>query len=111
MGDDVFTAANSNFDKYMDSLLRMSKLDVEIHLAEHFGAMTGEDAKKFMEKSIESAKQTRKILEDAYKKYKDISVATGEVTNLLMSKLETEFLPREVISIVVGQMLKYISKN
>jgi len=111
MGDDVFTAANSNFDKYMDSLLRMSKLDVEIHLAEHFGAMTGEDAKKFMEKSIESAKQTRKILEDAYKKHKDISVATEEVTNLLMSKLETEFLPREVISIVVGQMLKYISKN
>ncbi|WP_461834140.1 MBL fold metallo-hydrolase [Desulfothermus sp.] len=111
MGDDVFTAANSNFDKYMDSLLRMSKLDVEIHLAEHFGAMTGEDAKKFMEKSIESAKQTRKILEDAYKKQKDISVATEEVTNLLMSKLETEFLPREVISIVVGQMLKYISKS
>ncbi len=46
MGDDVFTAANSNFDKYLDSLNRMSKLDVNVHLAEHFGAMVGEDAKK-----------------------------------------------------------------
>ncbi|GAB6888259.1 hypothetical protein JCM13304A_17580 [Desulfothermus okinawensis JCM 13304] len=110
MGDDVFTAANSNFDKYLDSLNRMSKLDVNVHLAEHFGAMVGEDAKKFMEKSIESAKLTRKILEDTYKRHGDISAATEDVTNLLMSKMETEFLPREVISIVVGQMLKYIAK-
>ncbi len=66
--------------------------------------------KKFMEKSIESAKLTRKILEDTYKRHGDISAATEDVTNLLMSKMETEFLPREVISIVVGQMLKYIAK-
>ena len=111
MGDDVFTAANSNFDEYMDSLLRMSKLDVDIFLAEHYGAITGKDAKKFLEKSIESAKQTRILLEDIYKKYKDISVATEEAVNELMPKKDQDFLPREVISIVVGQMLRYIGKT
>jgi len=111
MGDDVFTAANSNFDEYMDSLLRMSKLDIDIFLAEHYGAITGKDAKKFLEKSIESAKQTRILLEDIYKKYKDISVATEEAVNELMPKKDQDFLPREVISIVVGQMLRYIGKT
>ncbi|GAB6163138.1 hypothetical protein JCM12298_22980 [Desulfothermus naphthae] len=111
MGDDVFTAANSNFEEYMDSLLRMSKLDIDIFLAEHYGAITGKDAKKFLEKSIESAKQTRILLEDIYKKYKDISVATEEAVNELMPKKDQDFLPREVISIVVGQMLRYIGKT
>lgn len=111
MGDDVFTAANSNFDKYLDSLNRMSKLDVNLHLAEHFGAMVGEDAKKFMERSIESAKITRKILEDIYLETKDLSKAQEKATKLIIKRLSKEFLPEEVISIVVGQMIKYLAKQ
>ncbi len=111
MGDDVFTAANSNFDKYMKSLERMAQLDADIHLAEHFGALTGEDAKRFMKKSIESARSTRKLLEETYLRVGDVKKATTEVTDLLMKTLDKDFLPREVIEIVVGQMLKYLAKQ
>ncbi len=111
MGEDVFTAANSNFDKYIESLEKMSKLDVKVHLAEHFGAMTENDAQEFMKKSLKSAKSTRKLLEQVYKENKDIKTATEKVTNMLEKKLDKDFLPKEVISIVVGQMLKYISKH
>ncbi len=111
MGEDVFTAANSNFDKYMESLNRMAGLGAEIHLAEHFGALTGEDAKRFMELSLESAKSTRRLLEDTYKRVGDVKKAATEVTDLLMERLDSDFLPREVIEIVVGQMLRYISKQ
>jgi glyoxylase-like metal-dependent hydrolase (beta-lactamase superfamily II) len=111
MGEnEVFTAANSNFDKYMQSLNKMAELDVTFHLAEHFGAMTGEDAKKFMEKSIQSAEFTRKLLEQTYNETKDISLATEKITDLFLKKLDKKFLPKEVISIVVGQMLKYLAK-
>ena len=111
MKKEVFTAANSNFDKYMESLKKMSKLDIEIHLAEHFGARDGEDAKKFLEKSMESAKKTRKILEEIYREKKDINAATEKATELIMEKMDEEFLPREVLFIVIGQMLKYIAKQ
>ncbi len=111
MKEEVFTAANSNFDDYMESLKKMSKLDIEIHLAEHFGARDGEDAKRFLEKSMESAKETRKMLEDIYREKKDINAATEKATELIMEKMDEEFLPREVLSIVIGQMLKYIAKQ
>ena len=73
--------------------------------------MTGEDAQKFMKKSLESAQKTRILLEDALRRNKDISKTTEEITNLLMNKLDKNFLPREIVSIVIGQMLRYLAKN
>jgi len=50
-GDKAFAAANSNFDKYQESLSRMAGYDIEVHLAEHYGAMTGEDGRAFLQKN------------------------------------------------------------
>ncbi len=110
-GNDVFTAANSNFDLYQQSLNRLAQLDIDLHLAEHFGARTGEDARKFMQRSLESAQETRDILEESISRTGDIEQSTAEITQLLEEKTPQDFLPREVISIVVGQMLKYIGKQ
>ncbi len=111
MGDDVFTAANSNFDRYMESLQRMADLNANIHLAEHFGALTEEDAHQFMKRSLESARRTRELLEKTYLEVRDVNAATERVVNMLMPQMDRDFLPREVIEIVVGQMLKYLSKQ
>jgi len=110
-GDDVFTAANSDFDKYQNSLNKILKYDIDIYLAEHYGARTGEDARSFLKKSIISAKDTRKMLEESLLHTKDVKKSTMEVTDRIMEKAPHDFLSREVIAIVAGQMLRYISKT
>jgi glyoxylase-like metal-dependent hydrolase (beta-lactamase superfamily II) len=108
-GDQVFTAANSNFDKYVESLNKMARFETEIHLSEHYGARTGEDGRAYMQKSKVSAKETRLILEESIARTGDVKTSTKEITDMLTKNAPTGFIPKEVIALVTEQMLRYIS--
>ena len=108
-GEQVFTAANSNFDKYVESLHKMALFETEIHLSEHYGARTGKDGRTFLQKSILSAKETRLILEESIARTGDVKKSTKEITDMLTKNAPTGFVPKEVISMVTEQMLRYIS--
>ncbi len=110
-GDDVFAAGNSNFSKYEKTLEHFLEYDVDIHLAEHYGAFTGEDAKRFMPRSIEAARETRKLMEESYARTGDAEASTKELTDLIMERAPEYFLPREVMAMVIGQMMRYIAKT
>lgn len=107
----VFASANSNFDKYQESLEKMARLDVEVHCAEHYGALTGDDGRSFMARSIESARITRRLIEETYLKTKDTARTTSEITELFLKEGSGYFLPREVMEMVVGQMTRYLAKT
>ena len=108
-GDKVFTAANSNFDKYQDSLEKMAGYEIDVYLAEHFGARTGDDGRDYLRQSINDAKETRGILEASYRKTKDVQKSTQEITDRFMEWVPDGFMPRDIIEMVIGQMLKYIA--
>lgn len=110
-GGRVFAAANSNYDQYQESLERMSRYAVEVHCAEHYGALTGDDAGTFMERSKESARITRGIIEDSYRKTRDVARTVEEVTNIFIAESQGYFLPREVMEMVVGQMTRFLAKS
>jgi glyoxylase-like metal-dependent hydrolase (beta-lactamase superfamily II) len=108
-GDQIFTAANSNFDKYQQSLQKMAGYEIGVYLAEHYGARTGNDGKDFLKKSMDAAKETRIILEASYKKTKDIEMSTEAVTEKVLGWMPDGFMPREIIAMVVGQMMRFIA--
>ncbi len=110
-GDDVFAAGNSNFTRYQETLERFLQYDVHIHLAEHYGAFTGEDAKRFMPRSIHAAKETRRLMEESFRRTGDVQKSTAELTDLIMRRAPEYFLPREVMEMVIGQMMRYIAKT
>jgi glyoxylase-like metal-dependent hydrolase (beta-lactamase superfamily II) len=110
-GEDVFAAGNSNFTKYQQTLERFNEYDVEIHLAEHYGAFTGEEAKRFMPRSIEAARETRELMEESYRRTGDAEKSTEELTELIMKRAPEYFLPREVMAMVIGQMMRHIAKS
>lgn len=110
-GDDVFTTANSNYDQYQKSLRRIMDYDIVIHMTEHYGARTGRDARRYLERSLTSAEQTRKILENSLKETGDIEKSVQHVSDLFMAKAPNSFLPRDVMEIVVRQMLNYLYKS
>jgi len=110
-GDQVFTAANSNFDKYQESLEKMAGYEIDVYLAEHFGARTGDDSRGYLEKAMEAAIKTRGILEASYARTRDVKESTEEVTDRLMTMLPDGFMPRDIIAMVAGQMLRFIARQ
>lgn len=110
-GGKIFTAANSNFDKYQESLQKMARYEIEVYLAEHFGARTGSDGRHFLRKSIDAAIETRNIIEASYTKTKDIKKSTKEITDTVMEWMPEGFMPKEIISMVIGQMVRFIAES
>ena len=110
-GEVIFASGNSNFTKYQQTLERFATYDVSIHLSEHYGAFTGGEGRDFMRRSIASAKETRAILEESYKRTGDIERSKQEITEALMEGAKDYFLPRPVMEMVVGQMLRHIAKT
>ncbi|MCP4373499.1 MAG: MBL fold metallo-hydrolase [Deltaproteobacteria bacterium] len=110
-GDQIFTCANSNFDKYQESLKKMAGYEINVYLAEHYGARTGKDAGNFLKRSLDYAKEARAVLEASYIRTKDVKKSTEEITNMLMENTPEDFLHRDIIALVTGQMLKYISRQ
>ncbi|MFC1798776.1 MBL fold metallo-hydrolase [Thermodesulfobacteriota bacterium] len=110
-GRRIFTAANSNFDRYQESLEKMSKFNTEIYLAEHFGALIGEDCRGFFEKSMASAAQTRKLLEASLAHTGSVEKSTEEITAKMTAGITDGLLPKELIAMVIGQMLSYLYKQ
>lgn len=110
-GDKIFTAANAHFDLYQQSLEKMAAKDVAIHLAEHYGARSGEQGRRFLKDAMAAAAETRQALEAAYDETRDVARTTHIVTDRIMADAPDGFLPREVVAIVAGQMVNFIAKS
>ena len=110
-GDQIFTGANSNFDQYQASLEKMARYPALVHMAEHYGAFTNEDARQFLPRSITSAKMTRTLIEESLKRTGDVDQTVAEIAQMLAQEAKGYFLPMEVMTMVLGQMTRYLAKT
>ena len=109
-GSGVLTAANSDYDLYMKSLEKIFAYDIQVILAEHFGAQSHEDCHKFIRDSIASAHETRKLLEESYERTHDVQKSTQEISRKMMEWAPKDSFSSAIVSMVVGQMMNYISR-
>ncbi len=110
-GEDVFTTANSNFDQYMESMQKIFGYDIDIFLPAHYGVRTGEDSQTYMRKSRQAARKFREEMEKTFARTGDVEKGVTEITDRIMSQAPQGFLPREIITIVIGQMMNWIAKQ
>ncbi|RJQ65315.1 MAG: MBL fold metallo-hydrolase [Desulfobacteraceae bacterium] len=101
---------NSNYDQYQQSLAKLAGYDLQVLLLEHYGAFMGEDAREFIPKAMEAADRTRRLLEETYRRTRDVEKCTQEITGIFMKRSADSFLSEEVRSMVAGQMVRYIAK-
>jgi len=109
-GKGILTAANSNYDLYMKSLEKIFGYDIKVILAEHYGARTHEDCQKFIRGSVASAVDTRELLEESWARTKDVQKSAQEITQKMMAWAPDDSFSGAVISLVVDQMMNYISR-
>ena len=107
----ILTAANSNFDRYLQSLEKMARCEVKTWLAEHNGALIGREAEDHAHNAIIAAQNTRQMIETAYARLRDEPGTTDEITDRLIEQTGVDFLPREVLLLVVGGMVRFIAKQ
>lgn len=105
----IVVSGNSNYTKYQGSLERLKNLEVEYLCADHYGYLTGEEARDFIPKTIEKARQQRALLEDAYRRDKDIDLAAKRLNSSLYDEHPDYFLSPEIMLDVYRQMVRHIA--
>jgi len=107
----IIASGNSNFTKYQESLEKLKPLDVDYYCADHYGYVTGEEARQFITRSIQYAKDHRLIIERMYEKTGDIDRAAKTLVDLFFSENAAYFLSRDIFEGVYRQMVKHIAKS
>lgn len=67
------------------------------------------DIIQLLQKSMDAAMETRHILEASYAKTKDIEKSTTEITDTVMEWVPESFMPKEIITMVIGQMIRFVA--
>jgi len=106
--DFVFAAGNSNYDLYQESLRKMAAYPVKAVLLEHYGAAVGEEAKALLPKAIKVAENTRASIEKTYRLTRDVHKTSEEIARYVLAGSPDYFLNKEVLSMVIDQMVKFI---
>ncbi len=110
--DALFPSMNTNVHQYLESLLKLRPLPVSYLCLDHYGYITGEEAGRFTDLTLEEGLRWRAYLEEFYRKYNgDIDAAGKEITAFLYNRMPGYFIAPDILEIVFKQMLKYVGKT
>jgi glyoxylase-like metal-dependent hydrolase (beta-lactamase superfamily II) len=105
----IVTSGNSNYTKYQQSLEKLKNLGVDYYCADHYGYVTGEEAREFILKTIEVAKKNRTRMEEVYCSVRDIDVAAQKLISSFYEENPYYFLSPEIFLDVYRQMVRHIA--
>ena len=105
----IVTSGNSNYTKYQQSLEKLEDLGVDYYCADHYGYVTGEEAREFVLKTIEVAKKNRTQMEEVYRSVRDIDIAAQKLISSFYGENPYYFLSPETYLDVYRQMARHIT--
>jgi glyoxylase-like metal-dependent hydrolase (beta-lactamase superfamily II) len=105
----IVSSGNSNYTKYQQSLERLKDLEVDYYCADHYGYITGDEAREFLSKSIRMAKENRARIEEIYRSTRDVDAAAQELTSSFYKENPGYFLSPEIFLDVHRQMVRHIA--
>lgn len=110
--DKLFPAMNTNVDQFLASLEKLESLDVDILCADHYGYITGEEARTIVRQTIDEALNMRAAFIEALRRNdSDVDAAAKECLANTYEQMPGYFLAPEILEGVLKQTLKYIVKS
>jgi len=109
-GQTIVSSGNSNYTQYQQSLESLKGLEVDYYCADHYGYVTGAEAREFISRSIESAKENRAWMEEVYRSTRDIDAAAQELTSSFYQENPDYFLSPEIFLDVYRQMVRHMAR-
>lgn len=105
----IVASGNSNYTKYQENLEKMRPLDVEYYCADHYGYVVGEEAREFISKAIEKAKEHRTLVEQMYRRSGDIDETARKLAAAFYEENQDYFLAPEISFEVHRQIVRHIA--
>lgn len=105
----IVTSGNSNYTQYQESLEKLKNLEVDYYCADHYGYVTGEEARGFIPKTIAMARKHRAEIEEAYRSTGDIDRVAKAMVNSFYNENRGYFLSPEIFREVYRQMVRHIA--
>lgn len=102
-------AGNSNFTQYQNSLEKLMSLDADFVCGDHYGYVSGEEAKHFIENTSQIAREYRHAIEGAYMKTKDIDAAAKKLTEDFSNEIPGYMIPAHIYEGVIRQIVRHIA--
>jgi glyoxylase-like metal-dependent hydrolase (beta-lactamase superfamily II) len=105
----IIPSGNSNFTQYQQSLEKLEPLDVEIFCADHYGYVTGPEAKNYISRSIAEASEKRALIEALYRRTRSVDETVKELVAEVYANHPAYFLPPEIYVGVYRQTVRHIA--
>ncbi len=105
----IIPSGNSNYTSYQKNLERLKVLSVDYICADHYGYITGDEAVKYMDRSIELAEKRRSQIEDKYKRLKDIEGVVEALVSEFYRENPDYMLPVDIAYGVNRQIVRHIA--
>jgi len=107
----IIPSGNSNFTAFQGSLEKLKDLEADYVCADHYGYVTGDEARNFMSDTIEAARKHRAEIEETYRRTENVDVSAQEMTASFYAENPDYFLSREIFEAVYRQMVRNIAKD
>jgi glyoxylase-like metal-dependent hydrolase (beta-lactamase superfamily II) len=105
----IIPAGNSSFTGFQESLEKLKDLETDYVCADHFGYVTGEEARNFISRTIEAAREHRAKMEETYRRTRDIDAAAQELTDSFYAENPDYYMSQEILEGVYRQMVRHIA--
>jgi len=106
----IVSSGNSNYTKYQQSLERLKDLEVDYYCADHYGYVTGAEAREFISMSIGMAKENRARMEEVYRSVREIDAAAQKLTSSFYEENPDYFLSPEIFLDVYRQTVRHLAQ-
>jgi len=106
----IITSGNSDYTQFQQSLEKLKDLEVDYLCADHYGYVTGDEARNFIAQAIELAHGHRKKMEHLYLRTKDVNITAKKMVNSIYAAHPDYFLSPDVLEGIYRQMVRHIAR-
>ncbi len=104
----IIPSGTSNYTKFQTNLERLRTLEIEYFCADHYGYVAGEEARNYIPKAIEAAREHRDLMEKLYYEREDVKAVAEKLTSEFYAEYPDHFLPPDISALVYRQMIRNI---
>jgi glyoxylase-like metal-dependent hydrolase (beta-lactamase superfamily II) len=106
-----FPGPQYNFGMYKQSMERLASLEIEIFASEHYGVVTGEEARQILQAGLRQTERFKNRIIELYKQTGNFDGTVQKVAAQILPSNELDFMSSKlqltVLSTVIRRILEY----
>lgn len=106
--DSIAPSGNANYTQFQESLRKLEKFEVDYLCADHFGYVTGPEARAFISGSIHASDEFCSMIRAVYRRAGSIEKTVNKMINYTFALNHEYFLSPDIIEGVYRSMIQHI---